>query len=89
MFRLWGKVIKNGKIIDDVTIDNTKSNLTLNQKMEQALEDMSLIFDIQKPMWLPDNTKDFVKFKKTQFKQDHFIESIEFDYFEIEMLEND
>ena len=87
MFRLWGKIIKHGKTVMEKTIENRKANLTLNDKMEQALEELCLFFDIGKPIWLSDNTKDFVRFKKTQFKQDHFIETISFDCFEIELIE--
>ncbi len=89
MFRLWGKIMKNNRFKNDCVIEIDHPEWSLKMKADTAIDEMCLKFDIQKPMWLPDNDKDYASFKKTSFRQDHFIEQIEFDYFEIEIIEDD
>lgn len=88
MYRLWGKIYKNGKIINDIVIED-KSSKSLSEKTDFAITEICMKFDLQKPLWLQDNEKDFNKFKRTQFNKHHFIEQIEFDYLEIEVIEED
>ena len=39
--------------------------------------------------WLPSNISDFKRHAKTRFTQDSFIEAIDFDYLEIQIIEED
>lgn len=89
MFRLWGKIYKNNKIIQDTVICIDDKSLSLDKKVDQAIIDICMQFDLQKPFWLKDNEKDFKKFQRASFKKDHFIEQIDFDFLEIEVIEND
>ena len=38
-------------------------------------------------MWLDNNIMDFKRHDKTRFTSDNFIETIDFDYLEIEVIE--
>lgn len=89
MFRLWGKIMKNSRFRADHVIELDKPTWTREMKTDAAIDAMLLIFDIEKPMWLSDNDKDYKAFNKTSFHQHHFIETIPFDYFEIEVIEDD
>jgi hypothetical protein len=89
MYRLWGKIMKDTIFVTDYVFELHQPNLTRKEKLNAGLDFLSLHFDIQKPMWFPDNEKDFNQFRKTRFHQDHFIETIEFDYFEVEIIEDD
>lgn len=89
MFRLWGKLYKNNKIIQDTVICNDEINLSTEKKIDQALYEICMLFDLQKPIWLKDSLKDFKQFRRTSFRKDHFIEQIDFDYLEIEIIEED
>ena len=88
MFRLWGKLMKNNEIISDHVFELEASDLTLDDKTSSGIEALCYHFDLQKPMWLSDNKNDYRMIGKTQFMEHHFIESIPFDYFEIELIEN-
>ena len=44
-------------------------------------------FDLQQPIWLDKNINEFKRVDKTRFEQDNFIEQIDFDYLEIEVIE--
>lgn len=46
-------------------------------------------FDLPSPIWLDANIKDFQKFSKVRFSQDNFIEILDFDYLELQIIEED
>lgn len=89
MFRLWGKIIKNNRITTDKIFELEAFDLNINEKIDQGLEALCYHFDIQKPLWFKDNNTDFELVGKTRFTDHHFIETIDFDYFEIEIIENE
>ena len=57
--------------------------------MFAALEEGCLAFDLAKPIWLDKTVREFQKMSKSRFYQDHVIEHIDFDYLEIEVIEDD
>lgn len=87
-YRLWGKIMKNNRIAEDHVFEMASSDLSRLNKLEQGIEGLAYHFDIQKPMWFSNNEEDFNQFAKTRFEQQHFIETIEFDYFEVEVIED-
>ncbi len=88
MFRLWGRIFQNNRIIRDVVIsDNSDSRRTA--KVVHAVEDICREFDLAQPIWLDSNIREFQTCSKTRFGADHFIESVDFDYLEISVLEED
>ena len=88
MFRLWGKLCKDNKIISDLTI-NDSSEETRTHKVFAALTAICLGFDLPEPIWLSSNISEFRRMSRTRFKQDSFIEAIPFDYLEIQVIEED
>ena len=42
-----------------------------------------------KPLWLDKNISEFKKSSKTRFTKDNFVDEIDFDYLEIEVIEED
>ncbi|GMQ59489.1 hypothetical protein AN1V17_38860 [Vallitalea sediminicola] len=89
MFRLWGKVYRNSKMIKDTVIELTNDSLSKDALTIDCLDKICYEFDLQHPMWLNDNNKDYPAYGKTSFKQDHFIEQIDFDYLEIEIIDEE
>jgi len=86
MFRLWGKILKDNRLIKDTVVtDDTDCSRT--QKILEALESICLQFDLSKPIWLELNINEFKMRGKTRFYPDSFIEPIDFDYLEIQVLE--
>ena len=86
MFRMWGKIFKKNRMITDtvICVDN---DLNHTRKVYQALEEMCYEFDLPKPLWLESNKQDFIRSSKTRFTRDSFIEEIDFDYLEIQVIE--
>ena len=86
MFRLWGKLWKQNRLLQDtVYTDDSQSNRT--RKVFDGLEDICKTFDLAVPIWLDSNIREFQLHSKTRFYADSFIESIPFDYLEIQVIE--
>ena len=58
-------------------------------KDNHMLRDTSICyeFDLSKPIWLDHNIDEFKRHDKTRFYQDNFVDSIDFDYLEIHIIE--
>ena len=88
MFRLWIKEIKDNHHIKDITISD-ESNDSRTHKVFKSLEKGCSEFDLSVPIWLNKNISEFKSVSKTRFTRDSFIESIDFDYLEIQIIEED
>lgn len=88
MFRLWGKIFENNHLLRDIVIENNTPD-TRTHKIFSALEEICYQLDLGKPIWLESNVAEFKRHKKTRFSQDNFVESIDFDYLEIHIIEED
>lgn len=86
MFRLWGKIYKENRLIMDTVISDSSDD-TRTHKIFHALESICYEFDLSKPIWLDSTIRDFQKHDKARFYQDNFIDSIGFDYLEIQIIE--
>ena len=86
MFRLWAKEFKDNHMIRDLVIAKDTDD-TRTHKIFQALEEICYDFDLSKPIWLDSTIEDFKRHDKTRFYQDNFVDSIDFDYLEIEVIE--
>ncbi len=89
MFRIWGKLMKNNRFLQDMVVEIDNPSMSRQDKIDEALDQFTMAFDLQKPMWFDKNTKEMDQFSRTHFYDDQFIESITFDYLEIEIIEDD
>ena len=86
MFRLWGKEFKDNRMLRDTVIcDDTDDTRT--HKIFNALDAICYEFDLSKPIWLNSTISDFKRHAKARFYQDNFVDSIDFDYLEIQIIE--
>lgn len=88
MFRLWGKLWKDNKMLKDTVICDDSQD-TRTHKIFRALDEICYTFDLGKPIWLDSTIREFKRHDKARFYQDSFMESIEFDYLEIHVIEED
>lgn len=88
MFRLWGKIFSENRLVKDIVIEDTGSD-TRTHKIFRAIDEICLKFDISHPIWLESNIKDFKRHNKVRFTADNFIDSYSFDYLEIQIIEED
>lgn len=88
MFRLWARTFQNNHMIRDTVVCDSSDD-TRTHKVLRALEQVCYEFDLSKPIWLSSTTEDFKRHDKTRFTRDNFIDSIDFDYLEIQVIEED
>jgi len=88
MFRVWGKLFKDNRMLKDLTVcDNSQDTRT--HKVLHALDEMCYAFDLSKPIWLDSNVREFQRHAKTRFRQDSFVDEIDFDFLEFQVIEED
>ena len=87
--RIWCKLFQKNHLIQDTVIENYDMNLSRTAKVYDCLEQACYFFDLEKPLWLGKNKQEFIKHSRTRFYQDNFIEEIEFDYLDFQVIEED
>lgn len=89
MFRLWAKEFRSNRMLRDMVVENASPELTRTKKIFAALDEICYAFDLSKPIWLEHNINEFKRIDKTRFTSDNFIDAIDFDFLEIQMIEED
>ena len=77
MFRLWARTFQNNHMLNDTVICDDREE-TRTHKVFDALQEVC-----------DSNINDFRRHAKTRFRQDSFVEEIDFDYLEIQVIEED
>lgn len=88
MFRLWAKIFKDNRLLRDTTITDSSLD-TRTHKVFNALDQVCYDFDLGKPIWLDKTVDEFKRHSKARFYSDNFIETIDFDYLELQVIEED
>ena len=89
MFRMWMKIFKENRLVQDTVIALDGPDMSRTAKVFQAVADASLIFDLSQPIWLDTNIREFKRHNKTRFTQDNFVEEIPYDFLEIHVIEEE
>ena len=88
MFRLWVREFKDNHMLTD-TVVAEEGDDTRTHKVMSALGEACVRLDLARPIWLDTNISEFKTCSKTRFRADSFVEDIEFDYLEIQVIEED
>ena len=88
MFRMWAKIFESNRMIKDTVICDGGQD-TRTHKIFAALDQICGEFDLEKPIWLDSTIAEFKRHDKVRFTQDNFIETIDFDYLGIHVIEED
>ena len=89
MFRVWGRTFKSNKMLQSTTIELVIPDETRTHKVFMALEKICEEFDLSNPIWLDSNINEFKRIARTRFYADSFVESIDFDYLDFYVIEED
>ena len=87
MFRMWGKIMKDNRLVRDKVICIGDYSLSRTQMVFDCLDEICYEFDLSKPIWLDININEFKRHSKARFYQDSFVDSIDFDFLEIQVIE--
>ena len=88
MFRVWGKLFKDNRMLKDLTVCDDSQD-TRTHKVLHALDEMCYAFDLSKPIWLDSNVREFQRHAKTRFRKDSFVDEVDFDFLEFQVIEED
>ena len=86
--RIWFRQFKENHMLCDLTVSDCEND-TRTHKVLRALEKACNEMDLSVPVWLDINIADFKRNAKCRFSQDSFIEPVEFDYLEMQVIEED
>ncbi len=89
MFRIWGKIWKDNRLIQELVVADIDSEKSRTKKIFDAVDEFCYAFDLSKPIWLDTNVNEFKRHAKTRFHADNFIDVIDFDFLEIQIIEED
>ncbi|KAI4452437.1 hypothetical protein C823_007019 [Eubacterium plexicaudatum ASF492] len=84
--RIWFKEWKDNRMMRDLVVCDEEDD-TRTHKIFRALEQACYEFDLSRPIWLDANIVEFKRHAKTRFTKDNFVDSIEFDYLEMHVIE--
>lgn len=88
MFRLWARTFRDNHMLQDACIEDGSDD-TRTHKVFRALDEVCIRFDLARPVWLDKNKTEFKRHRRTRFSRDNFMEDIEFDHLEIQIIEED
>jgi len=83
--KIWAITKKNNKIVLDMIVENSAIEIDGISKLIAIVCEE---FDIGKPLILSKNMMELSEFGRTVFYPADFIESIDFDTFEVEIVED-
>jgi hypothetical protein len=80
--RIWGIIRIKEKIASDAVVTLSEADL------DAALDELCKVLDIPQPVVLKKHRSEFLRFSRTRFSPDDFIEHVLFAGFEVEILQD-
>lgn len=74
-------------MIKDMVLCDEREDINRTKKIFDSIEKCCNEFDLSKPIWLESSVEEFKKHDKVRFSKDNFYDDIDFDYFEIQVIE--
>ena len=87
MFRLWGKCVSKNRVVRETVAEDGDYSKSRTRMVLDCLSAVCREFDLAEPIWLDSNISEFRRRSCTRFRQDSFVEELEFDWLEIRVLE--
>lgn len=84
--KAWGVLRTDGRIVKDVLLE------TAHQKKDEIgdpgllVNELCRALDLSRPVLLNKHLSDFERFSRAVFKPEDFMESVDFDRFEVELF---
>ena len=80
--KVWGSVHKNSRITKRAVAASDNSDLS--EALMECLEKIYKELDLSEPVWVTQHAKELNRYKRTVFRPNDFLESVDFDFLEIE-----
>ena len=83
--RMTGKLIKGTITLSEAEYQVDDSDGSYQDRLEKCLLEICHLLNIEVPIWLKKNTKEYVRFQRTSFNADQFFNPVIFERFEIKV----
>ena len=87
MFKLGGIIKKDNRIIAEAVATDGCETKSRTKKVLDCLNEICMELNLQVPIWLDCQIREFQRSSRTSFGRDSFIEETDFDFLEIQVLE--
>ena len=84
--RIWAKVLQDHRIMRETVREFASARPSDMEEWSSLLHELCQDLDLCRPVVLRKHVNDLARFSRVVFKQADFIESVDFDEFEIEVL---
>lgn len=85
--RMVGKLYKGTVTLEEQITEADETQGSYQDRLEKCLMDVCQKLNIEVPLWLSKNTREYVRFRRTSFNADQFFNPVKFDRFEIRILD--
>ena len=86
--KIWFREWKENHLIRDIVIED-KTEDTRTHKVFHCLDAACEKLDLSRPIWFERTQEDFRKHARARFTKDAFIDSVDFDFLEIQVIEEE
>ena len=83
--RMIGKLIKGTTTLDEKVYELDDREGAYQDRLEKSLVEICRLLNIEVPLWLTKNTREYVRFRRTTFNADQFFNPVLFERFEIQV----
>ena len=87
MYKLWAKKIMKNHLADSIVVKN-KENISYTEKRDKCIKEICQKLDLSVPVWLKKHDLEFSQFKSVTFYPQDFIDDVDFDKLEIELIDD-
>lgn len=84
--KMSGKLLKGTTILDEKVVEADDEEGSYQDRLEKCLMELCGMLAIEIPIWLTKNTREYVRFRRTSFNADQFLNRVHFDRFEIRII---
>ncbi len=82
-----GSIKRDNRIIAETVVTDETAGKTRTKKVLDCLNEICMELNLQVPIWLDSQIREFQRSSHTSFGRDSFIEETDFDFLEIQVLE--
>ena len=83
--RIVGKLIKGTITLSEQVYEIDDNEGSYQDRLEKSLVGVCGLLKIEVPLWLSKNTREYVRYRRTSFNADQFMNPVLFERFEIKV----
>lgn len=86
--RVEGRLYRGNRIGGYAAATRRHDTARFSTLLEQCLVDICHELEMQVPLWMERNTKEFARYHQTMFTSEQFMDPVDFDRFQLKLMED-